>query len=108
MHKDDPLKLNILTNIMSKRIELTNYLLIPNSPNTTNLIEGFNGHLKDRLKSIRGFKSFDSASLWLNAYVLRRRTTKFKACNRKFKHLNGKTPLDSTLQMGEEIPNIFN
>jgi len=103
----DTLQTNILTDIMNRRIELTNYHLFENCPNTTNLIEGFNGHLKDRLKSIRGFKSFQSASLWLNAYVLRRRLTKFKACNRKFKYLNGKTPIESTLKIGEEIPNIF-
>jgi hypothetical protein len=107
IYKNNKTQYDILTDIMNKRKELTNYHMFENCPNTTNLIEGFNGHLKDRLKSIRGFKSFHSANLWLNAYVLRRRTTKFKACNKKFRHLNGKTPVENTLKIGEEIPNVF-
>jgi len=108
IYKDDINEYNILTDIMYKRKELTNYHMFEDCPNTSNLIEGFNGHLKDRLKALRGFKSFHSARRWLNAYVLRRRTTKFKACNKKFRHLNGKTPIESTLKSNEEIPNIFN
>lgn len=106
-YKKDSICYEVLTDIMNKRKELTNYHFFEDCPRTTNLIEGFNGHLKDRLKAIRGFKSFHSAKYWLNAYVLRRRTTKFKACNKKFKHLNGKTPIESTLREYEEIPNIF-
>lgn len=105
-HKD-ALCMYVLSDIMQKRVELTNYHMFENCPRTTNLIEGFNGHLKDRLKSIRGFKSFHTAARWLNAYVLRRRTTKFKACNGKFKCLNGKTPIENTLKNTKEIPNIF-
>lgn len=101
------LERDVLTDIMIKRVELTNYHMFENAPRTTNLIEGFNGHLKDRLKSIRGFKSFHSAKRWLNAYVLRRRTTNFKACNKKFSHLNGKTPIENTLRNNQPIPIIF-
>ena len=106
--KDDSKQYFWLTDIMLKRKQLTNYHMFENCPRTTNLIEAFNGHLKDRLKSIRGFKSFHSAKYWLNAYVVRRRLTKFKACGSKFKHLNGKTPIENTLKKDKEIPNIFN
>jgi len=102
------LQRDVLTDITIKRVELTNYHMFENCPRTTNLIEGFNGHLKDRLKSIRGFKSFFTAQDWLNAYVLRRRTTKFKACNGNFKCLNGKAPIESTLKETKDLPDIFN
>lgn len=106
-YKNDSIQYSVLTDIMSRRKELTNYHMFEGAPRTTNLIEGFNGHMKDRVKGVRGFKSFHSAKYWLNAYVLRRRTTKFKACNRNFKHLNGKTPIESTLKSNEKIPDIF-
>jgi len=96
-----------LTNIMFRIKELTNYHMFENCPNTTNLIEGFNSHFKDRIDNIRGFKSFHSAKRWLNAYVVKRRLTKFKACGRKFKHLNGKTPLENTLKNNTKLPDIF-
>lgn len=106
-YEADRLQYAVMQNIMERRQELTAYRRFKNAPATTNLIEGFNGHLKCRLKSIRGFKSFHSARRWLNAYVLRRRVTPFKACNKKFAYLNGKTPIESTLREGEEIPNLF-
>ena len=106
-YKYDAKQLFWLTDIMYRRKELTNYHMFENAPRTTNLIEGFNGHLKDRLKSIRGFKSFHSAKYWLNAYVIKRRLTRFKACGSKFKHLNGKTPIYQTLKNPKHFPNIF-
>lgn len=96
-----------LTNIMTRIKELTNYHMFEDCPNTTNLIEGFNGHLKDRTDNIRGFKSFHSAKKWLNAYVVKRRLTKFKSCGKNFKHLNGKTPIYQTLKYNKQLPNIF-
>lgn len=107
-YKEDHRTLEWLNQIMIMREELTNYHNFVDVPNTTNMIEGFNGHLKDRLAGIRGFKSFNSAKYFLNAYVLNRRITKFNSCSKKFKHLNGKTPIDQTIKFTEEMPNIFN
>lgn len=97
--KDDEKQYYWMTKIMRDRQILTNYTRVDNAPRTTNIIECFNGHLKDRLRSIRGFKSFHSAKYWLNAYVIKRRFTKFKACGKKFKHLNGFSPLELTAKI---------
>lgn len=105
--KDDQKQLNWLTNIMNDRFQLTNYHLFENCPNTTNIIEGFNGHFKDRADNIRGFKSFHSAKYWLNSYVILRRVRNFKACGGKFKHLNGKSPIQNTLKREVKIPDFF-
>jgi transposase-like protein len=67
-------------------------------PMTTNIIESSNSHLEARLKSIKGFQSFQSAERWLNAWMLRRRTKAFTDCEVPFKHLNGKTSLFQTLK----------
>ncbi len=67
-------------------------------PNTTNIIESSNSHLEARLKSIKGFQSFQSAERWLNAWMLRRRTKAFTDCGPPFKHLNGKTSISQTLK----------
>lgn len=106
-YKEDPKTEYWLNQTMIRREELTNYHNFVDVPDTTNMIEGFNGHLKDRLKGIRGFKSFHSAKYFLNAYVLNRRLTKFNSCSKKFKHLNGKIPLAQTIKFTEEIPRIF-
>jgi transposase-like protein len=95
-----------MTDIMLKRKELTNYHMFKDCPNTTNIIEGFNGHLKDRTRSIRGFKSFHHAKRFLNAYVLHRRLKPLKACSPKFKHLNFKKPLELTAK-DEKLPIVF-
>lgn len=96
-----------LTVISNNIKELTNYHTFENCPRTTNLIEGFNSHLKDRTDRIRGFKSFHSAKYWLNAYVLKRRLTEFEACGKNFKHLNGKTPISNTLKDSKQLPDIL-
>jgi transposase-like protein len=62
-------------------------------PSTTNLIECFNSHLQARLASIKGFESFKTAQLWLNAYVMNRRLTKFTDCGKHYKKLNGLAPI---------------
>jgi len=63
-------------------------------PKTTNLIEGFNSTtLELRLSSIRGFEKEEHARNYLNALILKRRFQKFTDCKGKFKHLNGRSPL---------------
>lgn len=97
-----------LGEMLRRKEELLNYQKVPQSPWTTNLIETFNSHLEGRLKTIKGFQSFHSADLWLNGYVLRRRLKPFTDCEKPFKHLNGKPPLQNSLKIGEKLPSIFN
>lgn len=106
-YKNNQRALLWLTDIMYKRKELTNYHMFKNAPRTTNLIEAYNSHIKDRFDLFRGFKSFISAKHWLNAYVLYRRLNELKACGKKFKHLNGKCSLKNTLRYDLELPNFF-
>ncbi len=96
-----------MTDIMAKRVELTNYHQIAGVPRTTNLIELYNSHLKARLKSIKGFERYHSAKRWLNAYILRRRLKNFTDCSKKFEYLNGKCSLEKTIKDTEELPKIF-
>ena len=64
-------------------------------PKTTNLIEGFNSTtLEIRLGSIRGFESEATAGNYMNALILKYRFHKFTDCKKKFKKLNGKSPLE--------------
>ena len=58
-------------------------------PTTNNLIEAYNNHFKSRVKSIKGFESFSSASSFLNSWMIRRRFTPFHECGKPFEHLNG-------------------
>lgn len=75
---------------------LLNYLKYPhlNIPATTNLLEGFNSQLELRLSSIRGFETIATAKNYINAWIIKRRLTKFTDCRKNFKKLNGKSPLE--------------
>lgn len=106
-YKDDKNTLFWLTDIMFRRVELTNYHMFVNAPRTTNLIEAYNSHLKERTDPFRGFKSFKHARVWLNAYVVFRRLRVLKACGKKFKHLNGKCSLSLTLKNNEILPDFL-
>ena|GEM_PF-4807773 len=87
-----------LTDIAKKKELLFGYIEVLNKtdfklediPRTTNLIELYNSHIQSRLKSIKGFKSFKTANIWLNGYFLRRRTKHYTDCSHKFKHINNK------------------
>jgi hypothetical protein len=105
--KEDSLALKILTNIENNKKELLGYRGIPSSPLTTNLIEGLNGHLEQRLKSICSFQSINHAKLWLNGYVLKRRLTKYTDAKGKFRFLNGKCGVDLTKKDRVDIPPLF-
>lgn len=65
-----------------------------NIPRTTNLQEGYHSHWELRLSSIRGFESEKTAKNYLNALVLKRRFSILTSCRKKFKQLNGKSPLE--------------
>lgn len=118
-------QLSILQEIYRKRDLLFGYLVFKHSkqgskyplkylPRTTNIIESYNSHLNSRLKSLRGFESFKTANIWLNAYFLRRRLKSFTDCRGKFRYLNKKCSLQLTLskrynkdRVLEEIKKMF-
>lgn len=106
-YQHDPVLKHILID-MDKRKELLNgHWFNKEIPQTNNLIECLNSHLEGRLKTIKGFESFEHADNWLNAYFLRRRTKPFTSYGRKFKELNGKSSLEITLKSGKSLPQIF-
>ncbi len=76
-------------------------------PHANNLIELFNSHLEGRLKTVKGFNSFESASRFLNGWMIRRRTKKFTSCGKKFAYLNGKTSLEYVLKDDEIFKKIL-
>lgn len=83
---------SILVDLSARYPLLTTYYDFP-CPATTNLVEAFNSHLEDRIKGIRGFESMSSFEIWINAYIMNRRLTKFKSCTKKYTYLNGKVSL---------------
>ena len=97
-YKNDDLATKVMLDIAKRSGELMAYTRLPHIPRTTNLIESLNSHLQGRLKTIKGFESFKGASLWLNAYFIKRRLKKFTDCTRKFRNLNGKSSLEFTLK----------
>ena len=97
-YKSDDLATKVMLDIARRLGDLIAYTKLPHTPRTTNLIESLNSHLQGRLKTIKGFESFKGASLWLNAYFLKRRLKKFTGCTREFRNLNGKSSLEFTLK----------
>lgn len=104
---NDPVCLSVLTNIEKYKRELLGYRHIPQSPVTTNLIEGMNAHLESRLFALRSFQSVSHARLWFNGYILKRRFTKFTDCRGKFRHLNGKRGVEMTKKERLDLPLLF-
>lgn len=105
--RNDPLCLNILTDLAKSSDLLLGWRSFKGLPITTNLIECFNSHLQGRLKTIKGFESMAHADTWLNGYFLRRRTKKFTDCDGKFRPLNGKTPLQISKKPDIDLPTFF-
>lgn len=98
---------SILLGIQQHKSKLLAYEHHPHVPTTTNLIESYNSHLEGRLKTIKGFESFNHADIWLNGYFLRRRTKKFTDCRGKFRKLNGKCSMEFTLKDSQKINDIL-
>lgn len=101
-HSSNRKYVTILRDLVGKEALFTTYLRKTSCPSTTNLIECYNKHLNKRLRKIDGFKSYNNALLWLNAYVHNKRTSKLTCCKGKFKHLNGKLPLSFTARDDRE------
>lgn len=104
-YSDEKRYVSILSEIDLNLELLTTYQRYAKCPGTNNLIEGFNKHLAIRVRGLDGFKSYTSASLWLNSYVSWRRSTPFQNCRGRFKRLNGVTSLSQTA--GWDVPEIY-
>lgn len=106
-YNSEPVCLSVLTMIERYKGELLGYRHIPQSPVTTNLIEGMNAHLESRLFVLRSFQSVRYAKLWLNGYILKRRFAKFTDCRGKFSYLNGKCGVEMTKKEQIDLPLLF-
>lgn len=106
-YKYDDLAKRVMLDIARRSGDLMAYLKLPNTPRTTNLIESLNSHLQGRLKTIKGFGSFKTANLWLNAYFLKRRLKPYTDCSKQFKKLNGKASLEFTLKDSYKIEDVL-
>ena len=106
-YKDDEVTRKVMLTVARRSGELMAYTSLPHVPRTSNLIECFNSHLEGRLKTIKGFKSFESADIWLNSYFIRRRLKPFTDCTKKFKHLNNKRSLEITLNNSYKIEDVL-
>jgi len=75
---------------------LFSYLKYPKLeiPRYNNLSENYNQQLDLRLKSIRGFESFETGRGELILLTTRRRFMKYTDCSGPYKHLNGYAPLE--------------
>jgi len=104
---NDELCVKILLDLERRKPNLLAYLNVHKTPTTTNLIECFNSHLNIRLKSVKGFESFNHAKLWLNGYFVRRRLKPFTDCTGIFRRLNGKCSLSESIKTGVDLPSIF-
>ncbi len=98
---------NIVTTIKARYEDLFNYFKFKDCPRTNNIIESYNSHFQARLKSIRSFQSFESARMWLNAYIIRRRTKTFTDCKKRFKHLNKHASLELTIKKQAVWPDVL-
>lgn len=105
--ENNQLRLNIVSEIYHRVDALFTYLSFPNCPNNTNLIELYNSHLNARVKSIKGFSSLLHAQVWLNAYMIRRRTKQLTDCEGRFKPLNGHASLESSIKKQAQWPDIL-
>lgn len=96
--KNNSTLVNILQDVKNRSSELFAFRQVQDCPNSTNLIESYNSHLHGRLKTIKGFQSFVSASRWLNAWLIRRRIKTLTDCRGLFRHLNGLASLQMTIK----------
>lgn len=106
-YSHDHLLDQILMDILKRYDELFAYSYrINKCPNTNNLIESYNSHLNGRLKTVKGFNSFQGAERWLNAWMIRRRTKEFTDCSGRFVHLNGTCSLSHSMKKGLQLPDL--
>lgn len=104
---NDPVCVKVMLEIEQKKSYLLGHLADKPIPRTTNLIESYNSHLNGRLKTIKGFESFNHANYWMNGYFIRRRLKKFTDCTSKFRNLNGKCSIELSSARGVNVDDIL-
>jgi len=107
-YSHDSVCVSVMTDIQKRLPQLLAYTSLPGLPTTNNLIESYNSHLEGRLKTIKGFESFDHADSWLNAYFIKRRLKKFTDCSGKFYSLNGTCSIQNTLKSDTDMKPLLN
>ena len=76
-------------------------------PRDNNLSEAYNNHFQARMGTIKGFETISSCERFVNAWMIRRRFTPFRACGVHFKHLNGHTSFSKSRNPDLPYPNIL-
>ena len=102
--KNNSMLLNILADVRNRSNDLFAFRQIQDCPSSTNMIESYNSHLQGRLDSLKGFQSFSSARLWLNAYLIRRRTKPLTDCQGRFRRLNKHASLEWSIKKQAQWP----
>lgn len=99
---------DLIKDFRVKKEYLISYLKYPHLhiPSTSNMIEGYNSQLELRFSSIRGFENISKAKCYLNAWIIKRRLTKFTDCRKGFTKLNGKSPLECAGVDNSDIENL--
>lgn len=103
----DPRCMSVMIDIHRRMHMLCAYMRHHHIPRTNNLIESFNSHLEGRLRSIKGFHSFQHADTWLNAYFLHRRLKPFTDCEGRFRSLNGFCSLQKSIKDVTKTPQLL-
>lgn len=98
---------HILIEIFKRQANLFAFEKVLCCPRSNNIIESYNSQLQLRLKSIKGFQSFQSAERWLNGWMLRRRTKPFTDCEGRFTSLNRRTSLEMSIKKQADWPEIL-
>lgn len=107
----DPRYWDILRTILARWDDLFRFESVRKEgircPRTNNLIEAYNSHFKARVRAIKGFESFSSASRFLNGWMLKRRFTPFQGCGKPFEHLNGYSSFEKSRNPNLPWPEIY-
>lgn len=106
-YSQDQICVSVMADIQKRLPQLLAYTTLPGLPTTNNLIESYNSHLEGRLKTIKGFESFEHANFWLNAYFIKRRLKKFTDCSGKFYSLNGTCSIQNTIKTGQDYSSLL-
>lgn len=103
-YQNDPVYTSVLTSIARLQPELQGHLRFPGAPVTTNLIEGYNSQMEDRLQTIDGFANIKQAKIWTNGFLVYKALTPMADCKGQFKNLNGHAPLELALKKNVNMP----